>query len=127
MAETGPVLPLGYGIILRRNGVDLSDFGAAATALLKMWQAGAKTITKDKLGLIFDAGDLPTRARRMVGNLPVINNLVMGHDLSMTLDDVVAEAMLAKCQLPCGGHLWCEQTQAIWSSILMVMGWVTST
>jgi hypothetical protein len=115
MAEIGPVLPLGYGIILRRNGVDLSDFGAAATALLKMWQAGTKTLAKDRLGLIFDAGDLLTRARRMVGNLPVITNLVTGHDLSMTLDDVVAEARLAKCQLACGGHLWCEQTQAIWS------------
>ena len=116
MAEIRPVLPLGYGIILRRNGVDLSDFGAAATALLKMWQAGTKTLAKDRLGLIFDAGDLLTRARRMVGNLPVINNLVLGHDLSMTLDDVIAEARLAKCQLACGGHLWCEQTQcAIWS------------
>ena len=52
---------------------------------------------------------------RVVGNLPVINNLAMGHDLSMTLDDVIAEARLAKCQLACGGHLWCEQTQAIWS------------
>ena len=86
MAEIGPVLPLGYGIILRRNGVDLSDFGSAAIALLKMWQAGTKTLAKDRLGLIFDAGDLLTRARRMVGNLPVINNRVMGHDLSMTLD-----------------------------------------
>jgi hypothetical protein len=115
VAEIGPALPLGYGIILRRNGVDLSDFGAAATALLKMWQAGTKTLAKDRMGLIFDSGDLLTRARRMVGNLPVINNRVMGHDLSMTLDDVVAEARLAKCQLACGGHLWCEQTQAIWS------------
>ena len=67
------------------------------------------------MGLIFDAGDLLTRARRLVGNLPVINDLVMEHDLSMTLDDVVAEAMLAKCPLACGGHLWCEQTHAIWS------------
>jgi Ribonuclease G/E len=115
MAETGPVLPVGYGIILRRNGVNLSDFGAAVTALLKMWQAGSKTLAEGKLGLIFDPGDLLTRARRMVGNLPVINDPVMAHDLSMTLDDVVAEAMLAKCPLACGGHLWCEQTHAIWS------------
>jgi hypothetical protein len=115
MAEIKPVLPLGYGIILRRSGVDLSDFGSSAIALLKMWQAGTKTLAKDRLGLIFDAGDLLTRARRMVGNLPVINNRVMGHDLSMTLDDVIAEARLARCQLACGGHLWCEQTQAIWS------------
>lgn len=115
MAETGPVLPLGYGIILRRNGVNLSDFGAAVTALLKMWQGGKKTLAEGKLGLIFDAGDLLTRARRLVGNLPVINDPVMAHGLSMTLDDVVAEAMLEKCQLTCGGHLWCEQTHAIWS------------
>ena len=36
MTETGSVLPVGYGIILRRKGVDLSDFWAAVTALLKM-------------------------------------------------------------------------------------------
>ena len=72
-------------------------------------------MAEGKLGLIFDAGDLLTRARRMVGNLPVINDLVMAHDLSMTIDDVVAEAMLTKCPLACGGHLWCEQTHAIWS------------
>ena len=95
--------------------MNLSDFGAAVTALLETWQAGTKTLGEGKLGLIFDAGDLLTRARRMVGNLPVINDLVMAGDLSMTLDDVVAEAMLAKCQLACGGHLWCEQTHAIWS------------
>ena len=115
MAETGPVLPPGYGIILRRDGIDLSDFGAAATVLLEMWKAGTKTLAKDKLGLIFDAGNLLTRARRVVGNLPVVNNLAMAHDLSMTLDDGIVEARLAKCQLACGGHLWCEQTQAIWS------------
>ena len=115
MAETGPVLPLGYGIILRRNGLDLPDFGAAVTALLKMWQAGTKTLAEGKLGLIFDAGNLLTRARRLVGDLPVIDNPMIAHDLSMKIDDVVAEAMLAKCQLPCGGHLWCEQTHAIWS------------
>ena len=114
-AEAGPVLPLGYGIILRRNGLDLSDFGAAVTALLKMWQEGTKTLAEGKLGLIFDAGDLPTRARRLVGNLPIINDLVMAHELSMKLDEVVGEAMLAKCQLACGGHLWYEQTHAIWS------------
>ena len=115
MAETRLVLPPGYGIILRRNGVNLSDFGAAVTSLLKMWQAGTQTLGEDKLGLIFDAGDLLTRARRLVGNLPVINDPIMAHDLSMALDDVIAEAMLAKCQLTCGGHLWCEQTHAIWS------------
>ncbi|MDC3234910.1 ribonuclease E/G [Candidatus Puniceispirillum sp.] len=113
--ETGPVLPHGYGIILRRNGVNLSDFGAEVTGLLKMWQAGTKTLAEDKLGLIFEAGDLLTRARRLVGNLPVINDPVLANDLSITLDDVVAEGMLAKCQLACGGHLWCEQSQAIWS------------
>jgi hypothetical protein len=95
--------------------LDLSDFGAAVTALLKMWQQGAKTLAEDKLGLIFDAGDLSTRARRLVGNLPIINDPVMAHEMSMTLDDVVAEAMLAKCRLACGGHLWCEQTHAICS------------
>ena len=115
MAEIRPVLPLGYGIILRRNGADLSDFGAAVNVLLKMWQAGTKTLATGKLGLIFDAGDLITRARRMVGDRPVIKNPVTAFDLSMMLDDVVAEAMLAKCHLPCGGHLWCEQTHAIWS------------
>lgn len=115
MAETKLVLPLGYGIILRSNGVNLSDFGAAVTGLLKMWQAGAQTLAEDKLGLIFDAGDLPTRARRLVGNLPVIDDQVVTHDFSMTLDDVIAEAILAKCQLACGGHLWCERTHAIWS------------
>ncbi len=114
-AETAPVLPHGYGIILRRNGVNLSDFGAAVTDLLKMWQAGRKTLAEGKLGLIFEAGDLLTRARRLFGNLPVINDPVMANDLSIKLDDVVAEAMLAKCQLACGGHLWCEQTHAIWS------------
>ncbi len=115
IAEIGSVLPLGYGIILRRNGVNLSDFGAAVTDLLKMWQAGIQTLAEDRLGLIFDAGDLPTRARRLVGNLPVIDDPVVAHDLSITLDDVVAEAIVAKCQLACGGHLWCEQTHAIWS------------
>ncbi len=115
MAETGPFLTDGYGIILRRKGVDLSDFGAAVNALLKMWQAGTKTLAEGKLGLIFDAGDLLTRARRLVGDLPVINNPVTAYDLSMTIDDVVAKALLAKCQLPCGGHLWCEQTHAFWS------------
>ena len=109
------MLTRGYGIILRRKGVDLSDFGAAVTALLKMWQAGRKSLAEGELGRIFDAGDLLTRARRLVGDLPVINNSSMAYDLSMTIDDVVAEAMLAKCQLPCGGHLWCEQTHAIWS------------
>ena len=115
MTETGPVLPFGYGIILRRSGVNLSDFGAAVTGLLKMWQMGKKTLAKDKLGLIFDAGDLVTRARRLVGNIPVIKDEVSANELSMRLDDVIAEAMLAKCQLACGGHLWCEQTHGIWS------------
>ena len=115
MSELGSVLPHGYGIILRRNGVNLSDFGAVVTATLKMWHAGTKTLAEGKLGLIFDPGDLLTRARRLVGNLPVIKDLKVAHDLSMTLDYVVGEAMLAKCQLACGGYLWCEKTHAIWS------------
>ena len=113
--ETGPVLPLGYGVVLRRNGMNLSDFGAAVAHLIKIWQAGTKPLSEGKLGLIFDPGDLLNRARRLVGNLPVIESTLMEHDLSMSLDDVIAEALLAKCQLPCGGHLWCEQTNAIWS------------
>jgi hypothetical protein len=115
LAEAAPLLPPGFGVILRRGGVFLTDFGAAASALIEMWQAGAKSVASGKLGLVFDAGDLLTRARRLVGNLPVIDDPAMAHDLSAMLDDVVAAAMMKKCPLACGGSLWCEQTHAIWS------------
>lgn len=115
MAEADPVLPPGFAVILMRGGVLLPDFGTAATTLIEMWRAGESPVADGKLGLLFDAGDLLTRARRLVGDLPVIDDPAMAHDLSIMLDDVVAATLMAKCPLACGGHLWCEQTHAIWS------------
>ena len=118
------MLPLGYGVVLRRNGMNLSDFGAAVAHLIKIWQAGTKPLSEGKLGLIFDPGDLLNRARRLVGNLPVIESTLMEHDLSMSLDDVIAEALLAKCQLPAVAICGVNKPMRSGRSTLMVMGWM---
>ncbi len=114
-SEAVPVLPPEFGVILRRGGVHLSDFGAAATAIIAIWQAGVRPVANGKLGLLFDGGDLLTRARRLVGNLPVIDDASVERGLSETLDEVVATTMMTKCPLACGGNLWCERSHAIWS------------
>ena len=115
LAEVEPVLPPGFGVILRRCGVDLADFGAKATTLIDLCKMGAKTLYTRNLGLVFDAGDLLTRAKRVVGNLPLIDDPAIAFERSTMLDDAIASAMLPICPLACGGHLWCEQTHAVWS------------
>ena len=114
-AEVEPVLPSGFGIILRRGGSNLSDFGTMATALVETWQAGKKTLDAGHLGTIFDAGDLLARARRLLGNVTVINDPSIGTEMSAILDETINSACVPKWRLACGGHLWCEQTHAIWS------------
>ncbi len=113
--EVEPMLQNGFGVIVRRGGLELSDFGAAATALVETWQAGTMALDAGRLGTIFNSGDLLTRARRLVGNVAVINNPSCEIEMSAILDEVIAAACAPKCPLACGGHLWCEQTHAIWS------------
>ena len=113
--EVEPVLPSGFGVILRRGGSDLSDFGTMAIALFETWRAGKKTLDAGHLGTIFDAGDLLARARRLVGSVTVINDPSTGTEMSAILDEAIDSACVPKRRLACGGHLWCEQTHAIWS------------
>ncbi|MDC1383762.1 ribonuclease E/G [Candidatus Puniceispirillum sp.] len=114
-AEVEPVLPSGFGIILRRGGSNLSDFGTMATVLVETWQAGKKTLDAGHLGTIFDAGDLLARARRLASNVTVINDPSIGTEMSAILDETINSACVPKLRLACGGHLWFEQTHAIWS------------
>ena len=66
LAEVAPVLPPGYGVILRCRGVHLTDFGPLLPPLLRCGKQ-VKNLKKDKRGVLFDAGDLLKRARRLEG------------------------------------------------------------
>ncbi len=114
-AEVEPVLQNGFGVILRHGGKDLLDFGAAAAALVERWQAGTTTLDLSRLGIIFDAGDLLTRARRLFGNVNVLDNSCFEIEMSTILDETISAACAPKWPLASGGHLWCEQTHAVWS------------
>ena len=114
-AEVQPLMQSGFGVILRRGGTGLSDFSAAAKALVETWKVGTTALDISRLGIIFDAGNLLTRARRLVGNVTVIDNPSVEIEMSAILDEVISAACAPKWPLACGGHLWCEQTHAVWS------------
>ena len=114
-AEAMAALPAGFGVILRRNGVDLPDFASEVSRLVGMWQASASDLTKNQTGIIFDGGGFLARAKRLVGNVMVQDNPMHKSEMSCLLDNAIAAATLPKSPLACGGHLWCEQSHALWS------------
>ena len=114
-AEAKPLLPKGFGLILRRGGVGLSDFSVPTKSLIEAWKANVFSLDTGRLGLLFDPGNLLDRARRLIGNVDVIDNTENLPELSMLLDDTISVALSEKKFLRCGGFLWCEQTQAVWS------------
>jgi hypothetical protein len=114
-AEAMAELPAGFGVILRRKGVDLSDFASEVSRLVGMWQASASDLPKNQTGIIFDGGGLLARAKRLVGDVAVLDNPANAAAMSCQLDDAIAAAILPKTPLACGGHLWCEQSHALWS------------
>jgi len=114
-AEAMPELPVGFGVILRRNGVNLPNFATEVSRLVGMWQNGASEVPKNQTGLIFDGGGLLARAKRLVGDVAVLDDPACEDELSCLLDDAIAAAVLPKTPLACGGHLWCEQSHALWS------------
>ena len=70
---------------------------------------------KNQLGIVFDGGSLLERAKRLVGNVLVQDDPMRESEMSCLLDDAIAAATLPKSPLACGGHLWCEQSHALWS------------
>lgn len=114
-AESLPILPKGFGLILRRGGASLIDFGATTAKLIKIWKAGTNNIDINNLGVIFDSGNMLARARRLVGNVNVINESAIEFEMSAILDETIASALKPKWPLKCGGQLWCEQTHAVWT------------
>ena len=113
--EATPELPVGFGVILRRNGVALHDFASEVSRLVSIWQTGANQMPKNQLGIVFDGGSLLERAKRLVGNVLVQDDPMRESEMSCLLDDAIAAATLPKSPLACGGHLWCEQSHALWS------------
>jgi len=114
-AKAMPELPVGFGVILRRNGVDLPDFASEVSRLVDMWQTSATEMPKNQTGIVFDGGSLLARAKRLVGDVTVLDDLVREPVMSCSLDDAIAAAILPKTPLACGGHLWCEQSHALCS------------
>ena len=114
-AEAMAELPVGFGVILRRNGVDLPNFASEVSRLVGMWQASASDLPKNQTGIIFDGGGLLARAKRLVGDVVVLDDPANAAAMSCQLDDAIAAAILPKTPLACGGHLWCEQSHALWS------------
>ena len=114
-AEVMPKLPVGFGVILRRSGVDLPDFASEVSRLVGMWQKSASDLPNDQTGIIFDGGGLLARAKRLVGDVMVLDDPADAATMSCLLDDAIAAAILPKTPLACGGHLWCEQSHALWS------------
>jgi len=114
-AEAIPKLPFGFGVILRRNGVDLPDFASEVSRLVGIWQTSASEMPNNQTGIVFDGGGLLARARRLVGDVRVLDDPGRKAEMSCLLDDAIAAAILPKVPLACGGHLWCEQSHALWS------------
>ena len=114
-AEAMVELPAGFGVILRRNGVDLPNFASEVSRLIRMWQTSANDLPKNQTGIIFDGGGLLARAKRLVGDVTVLDDPVREPQMSCLLDDAIAAAVLSKTPLACGGHLWCERSHALWS------------
>jgi hypothetical protein len=114
-AEAMAELPVGFGVILRRNGVDLPNFGNEVLRLVGMWQKSASNLPKNQTGIIFNGGSLLARAKRFVGDVMVLDDPADAAAISCQLDDTIAAAILPKTPLVCGGHLWCEQSHALWS------------
>ncbi len=115
LAEAGSKLPSGFGVILRRGGSKLTDFTAPVSQLLKQWQDHANPIVADQTGCIYDSGGLLERARRLFGDLPLIDDPAEAATISALLDDEIAAACQPKTALSCGGNLWCAQSHALWS------------
>jgi hypothetical protein len=67
-------LPAGFGVILRRNGVDLPNFASEVSRLVGMWQTSASEIPKNQTGIVFDGGGLLARAKRLVGDVMVLDD-----------------------------------------------------
>jgi hypothetical protein len=80
-----------------------------------MWQKSASDLPKNQTGIIFDGGGLLSRAKRLVGDVAVLDDPANAAAMSCQLDDAIAAAILPKTPLACGGHLWCEQSHALWS------------
>ena len=114
-AEVIPELPVGFGVILRRSGVDLPDFASEVSRLVGIWQKSVSDLPNDQTGIIFDGGGLLARAKRLVGDVMVLDDPADAAAMSCLLDDAIAAAVLPKTPLACGGHLWCEQSHALWS------------
>jgi Ribonuclease G/E len=114
-AEAMHELPAGFGVILRRNGVDLPNFASEVSRLVGIWQTSATEIPINQTGMVFDGGGLLARAKRLVGDVMVLDDPTREIEMSCLLDDVIAAAVLPKAPLACGGHLWCEQSHALWS------------
>jgi hypothetical protein len=114
-AEAMAELPVGFGVILRRNGVDLPDFASEVSRLVGIWQKSASDLPKNQTGVIFDGGGLLARAKRLAVDVMVLDDPADAVAMSCLLDDAIAAAILPKTPLACGGHLWCEQTHALWS------------
>jgi len=108
-------LPAGFGVILRRNGVYLPNFASEVSRLVGMWQTSARKMPKNQTGIVFDGGGLLARAKRIVGDVMVLDDPAREAETSCLLDDAIAAAVLPKAPLPSGGHLWCEQSHALWS------------
>ena len=90
-AEAMAELPVGFGVILRRNGADLPDFASEVSRLVGMWQKSASDLPKNQTGIIFDGGGLLARAKRLVGDVMVLDNPVDAAAMSCQLDDAIAE------------------------------------
>jgi hypothetical protein len=80
-----------------------------------MWQKSVSDLPKNQTGIIFDGGGLLARAKRLVGDVVVLDDPANAAAMSCQLDDAIAAAILPKTPLACGGHLWCEQSHALWS------------
>jgi len=115
VAEAMPELPVGFGVILRQNGVNLPDFASEVLRLVAMWQTSASEMPNNQTGMVFDGGGLLARAKRLVGDVMVLDDPLREAEMSWLLDDAIAAAILPKTPLACGGHLWCEQSHVLWS------------
>ena len=115
MAEAAPELPSGFGVILRRGGTKVSDFSVLVTQLLSQWQDQANPLAADQIGCIYDGGGLLVRARRLFGDLTLIDNPAEAATIPGVLDDEILAACQPKTPLSCGGNLWCAQSHALWS------------
>jgi hypothetical protein len=80
-----------------------------------MWQNSASEMPKHQTGIVFDGGGLLARAKRLVGDVMVLDDPARDAEMSCLLDDAIAAAVLPKTPLAFGGHLWCEQSHALWS------------